>query len=72
MSFTPVDLTLAIAKATQGFVATADKPTDEYIVNIRKVLIPVLMKVKPYNQLNSQHSLTGVILIEDCYKHIYT
>ena len=71
MAFTPEDLTLATAKATQGFVATTDKPTDKYIVNIRKVLTPVLMKVKPYDQLNNQNSLAGVILTEDCYMHIY-
>ena len=29
------------------------------------------MKVKPYIQLNNQHSLSGVILTEYCYKHIY-
>ena len=29
------------------------------------------MKVKPYSQLNNQHSLSGVILTEYCYKHIY-
>ena len=29
------------------------------------------MKIKPYEQLNNQHSLAGVILTEDCYKHIY-
>ena len=70
MAFTPADLTLDIAKATRGFVATTDKPTDEYIVNIRKVLMPIMMKVKPYDQLNNQHSLDGVILTEDRYKHI--
>ena len=49
MALTPVDVTLAIAKATQDFVATTNKTTDEYIVNIRKVLTPVLMKAKPYD-----------------------
>ena len=71
MAFTPADLTLAIAKAEQDFAATTKKPTDEYIVNIRKVLTPVLMKEKPYDQLNNQHSLDGVILTEDRYKQIY-
>ena len=49
MAFTPADLTLAIVKATQYFVATTNKPTDEYVVNSRKVLTPVLMKAKPYD-----------------------
>ena len=71
MAFTPADLTLAIVKATQDFFATTNKPTNKYIVNIRKVLTPVLMKFKPYDQLNNQHSLAGVILTEDHYKHIY-
>ena len=65
MAFTPEELTLAIAKATQGFLATTNKPTDKYIVNIMKVLTPVLMKVKPYEKLKNQHSLDGVILTED-------
>ena len=51
MSFTPEDLTLAIAKATQDLAETTNKPTDKYIVNIRKVLIPFLMKVKLYDQI---------------------
>ena len=66
MAFTPADLILAIAKATQDFAVMTNKPTEKYIVNIRKVLTPVLMKVKPYDQLNNQHSLAGVILTEDC------
>ena len=71
MAFTPADLMISIAKAKQDFAGTTNKPTDEYIVNIKKVLTPVLMKFKPYDQLNNQHSLDGVILTEDCYKHIY-
>ena len=71
MAFTPADLTLVIAKATQGFVATNDKLADEYIVNIRKLLTPVLIKFKPYDHLKNQHSFAGVILTEDSYKHIY-
>ena len=71
MAFTPADLTLAIVKATQYFVATTNKPTDEYVVNSRKVLTPVLMKVNPYDQLNNQHSLAWAILTEDRYNNIY-
>ena len=36
MTFTPAYLRLAIAKAIHGFLATTDKLTDEYIVNIIK------------------------------------
>ena len=71
MAFTPADLMISIAKAKQDFAGTTNKPTDEYIVNIKKVLTPVLMKFKPYDQLNNQHSLDGVILTEDRYKQIY-
>ena len=71
IAFTPEDLTVAIAKATQGFVATTNKPNDEYIVNLKKILTPVLIKVNPYDQLYNQHSLAGVILTEDCYMYIY-
>ena len=70
MSFTPADLTLAIAKATHGFVETNDKPTNKYIVSIRKVLTPVLIRVKLCKQLKNQHSLAGVILTEYRYKNI--
>ena len=35
MTFTPADLTLAIAKAAQVFVETNDKPTKEYIFNTK-------------------------------------
>ena len=38
MAFTPEDLMLAITKATEYFAARTNKPTDEYIVDIRKVL----------------------------------
>ena len=71
MAFTPADITLAITKATQDFAETTNKPTDEYIVNIRKVMTPVLMKVNPYEQLKNHHSLDGVVLIEYRYKHIH-
>ena len=70
MAFTPEDLTLAIKKATHRFIATTDKPTDEYIFNIRKVLTPILIKFNPYYQLNNQNSFSGLILTEDRYKHI--
>ena len=30
------------------------------------------MKVNLYDNLNNQHSLDGVVLTEDRYKHIYT
>ena len=70
MAFTPADLTLSIVKATQDFVATTNKPINKYIVNIRKVLTPVLIRVKLCKQLKNQHSLAGVILTEYLYNNI--
>ena len=71
MAFTPADPTLSILKATQDFTATTNNPTNKYLVNIRKVMKPVLTKFNMYDQLNNQYSLARVILTEYLYKHIY-
>ena len=42
----PADLTLALQKATEGFTAIVDRPTDNYLIEIRQLLLPVLMKTK--------------------------
>ena len=42
----PEDLTLALQKATKGFTAIVDRPTDTDIIDIRQLLLPVLMKTK--------------------------
>ena len=66
----PADLTLAIQKSTEGFTAIADRPTDNDIINIRQLLLPVLMKTK-YEELTLTHNLSGVILpTERCEKGI--
>ena len=44
------DLTLAIQKATEGFTEIVDRLTDNDIINIRHLLLPVLMKTK-YDKL---------------------
>lgn len=67
----PADLTLAIQKATEGFIVIIDRPTDTDIVNIRQLLFPVLMKTK-YNKIQLKHNLSGVILVMDWYKKIYS
>ena len=44
------DITLALQKATEVFTATVDRPTDTEIIDIRKLLLPVLTKTK-YDEL---------------------
>ena len=36
----PADLTLALKKATEGFTAIIDQPTDTDIIDIRKLIFP--------------------------------
>ena len=67
----PADLTLAIQKATEGFTAIVDRPTDTDIINIRQLLLPVLMNTK-YEKLTLTHNLSGVILPTGRYEHIYS
>ena len=71
LTFAPADLTLAIAKATKGFVARASKPTYEYIFSIKKVLTQVLMRVNTYIETNIQHNLAGVVFASSRYETIY-
>ena len=66
----PADLTLAIQKAIEGFTAIVDRPTDNYLIKIRQLLLPVLMKTK-YNELTLTHNLSGVILPSERYEQIY-
>ena len=52
----PVDLPLSLQKATEGFTVILDRPTDTDIINIQKLLLPVLMKMK-YDKLALTHNL---------------
>ena len=65
----PANLTLALQKATEGFTAIVYFPTDTDIIDIRKLLLPVLMNTK-YDKLTLTHNLLGVILPTERYKHI--
>ena len=65
----PADLTLELQKATEGFIAIVDFPTDNNIIDIQQLLLPVLMKTK-YDELTLTHNLSGVILPTERYKHI--
>ena len=66
----PADLTLAIQKATEGFTVIVDRPTDNDLIEIRKLLVPVLMKTT-YKELTLEHNLSGVILPAKRYEQIY-
>ena len=44
----PADLTLALQKATEGFMEIVYWPTDNDLIEIRQLLVPVLMNTK-YN-----------------------
>ena len=63
-------LTLAIQKATEGFTVIVDRPTDNDLIDIRQLLVPVLMK-NIYDELTLQHNLSEVILPAERYEHIY-
>ena len=60
LSTNPADLTLSIQKATEGFTAIVDRPTDNNIIDIRLLLLPVLMKTK-YDNITLTRNLPGVI-----------
>ena len=54
----------------EGFTVILERPTDNNLIEIRKLLVPVLMKTT-YNELTLQHNLAGVILPTERYEHIY-
>ena len=66
----PAELTIAIQKATEGFTVIVDRPTDNYLIEIRQLLVPIRMKTT-YDELTLQHNLSGVILPSERYEHIY-
>ena len=57
----PANLILALQKATKGFTAIVDCPTDNDLIEIRQLLLPVLMKTI-YDELTLTHNLSGGIL----------
>ena len=46
------------------------RPTDNDLIEIRQLLVPVLMKTK-YDELTLTHILSGVILPSERYEQIY-
>ena len=67
----PADITLALQKATEGFTAIVDRPTDNDIINIRQLLLPVLMTTK-YDKLKLTHNLSGFIFPSEHYEEVYS
>ena len=65
----PAYLTLAIQKVTEGFTAIVDRPTDNDIINIQQLLLPVLMSTK-YDELTLTHNLSAVILPTEHYDQV--
>ena len=47
-----------------------DRPTDNDLIEIRQLLVPVLMKTT-YDELKLHHNLSGVILPAKRYEQIY-
>ena len=64
------NLTLALQKATEVFTSIVDRPTDNDLIDIRKLIVPVVMKTK-YDELTLTHNLPGVILPSERYQRIY-
>ena len=58
------DLTLALKKATEVFTAIMDRITDNDLIDIRQLLVPVLMNTK-CDELTLTHNLSGVIIPSD-------
>ena len=63
----PADLALTLQKATEGFTAIVDRPTDNDLIEICQLLVPVLMKTK-YDELTLTHNLSGVVLPSERYQ----
>ena len=51
-------------------MAIVDQPTDNDLIDICQLLVPVLMKRK-YDELTLTHNLSGVILPYKRYKQVY-
>ena len=64
------DLALAIQKATEGFTVIVDRPTDNYLIEIRQLFVPVLMKTT-YDESTLEHNILRVILPAERYEQIY-
>ena len=67
----PADITISLQKETEVFTAIVYSPTDNDIINIRQLLLPVLMTTK-YDELTLTHNLSGFILPSKIYEEVYS
>ena len=47
-----------------------DHPTNIYLIDIRQLILPVLMRTK-YDEITLMHNLSGVIIPSERYGQIY-
>ena len=66
----PAKITLAIQKVAEGCTVILDRPTDNDLIEIQQLLVPVFMKTT-YDELTLQHNLSGFILPAESYEQIY-
>ena len=57
---TPSVITLHFKEAHDSFPVIEGKPTDDNLLSIQEILLPILMEI-PYNQLRGVHSLTAIL-----------
>ena len=70
--YTTANLIAAITKPAGNFVHDASKPMEYYIVPIKKVLTPILMSFKPYDEGNVViHNLYGIVLNTSFYVEVF-
>ena len=68
----PVALVAAIEKAAEHFLPDSKKPTDEYLVRLKKVLTPIFMNVRPYDEGNGGiHNLSVIVLATPRYVEVF-
>jgi hypothetical protein len=57
---TPDAIMLLFKEARDAFPLFKGKPTDDNLLSIREMLLPILMEI-PYNQLRGVHSFTALL-----------
>jgi hypothetical protein len=58
---TPNGITLLFKEARDSFPPIEGKLTDDNLLLIREMLLPILMEI-PYNQLGGIHSITAILM----------
>jgi hypothetical protein len=62
----PKAITLLFKEARDSFPPIKGKPTDDDLLSIREILLPILMEI-PYDQLGGIHSLTSTLTESGTY-----